>query len=338
MFDPFFQVCYRHAIGYLRYLKSRGYRLPLDHRTDKDPLTDLAIDVLGTFLQSKKGKPFFLIFDFFTRRKIRISAEADKEMLLDHLLILLRGHISQEIFGIRSEQFPQVENLKRRFRETTKPPLFTREPGKDGNDLVSLASESDKLRQDKPLIPLHQLLDLVHRAAMKTVSRSDWCLQIFESLKEMPEFKNCLQMSDLLAAVVRVNSELVEIEGMGGVTAPLPVHVENEIALTRQRAVEYVQQNLANKLIFKKRLTPEESERLVLACDRYLADLGASGNADKLPEYFRESMPPETHDRYLKEYKYLFESIVESALGYFRSELRKNPIIRAHGHYIKNEE
>ena len=46
-FREFFGLCYLRSRNYLGILRAKGWSLPVDARTDKDPIDDLAIDVLG---------------------------------------------------------------------------------------------------------------------------------------------------------------------------------------------------------------------------------------------------------------------------------------------------
>ena len=55
IFNDFYKFCYNYTKGYLHYLKRKNYQFPYDERTDKDPIDDLAIDILGFFLAKTTG-------------------------------------------------------------------------------------------------------------------------------------------------------------------------------------------------------------------------------------------------------------------------------------------
>jgi hypothetical protein len=92
-FDAFFQLCCHHSIGYLRYLKSRGFQLPLDYKVGRDPIPDLAFDILGFFLSSPKEQLFAVIFDCVKRTEIADPRQVDPGTLYHTFAACLLGFI-----------------------------------------------------------------------------------------------------------------------------------------------------------------------------------------------------------------------------------------------------
>ncbi|MEW5995414.1 MAG: hypothetical protein AB1744_13610, partial [Candidatus Zixiibacteriota bacterium] len=124
LFDRFFRLCCDETAGYLRYLRARGFRLPLDLSSDTDGLQNLAIDLLGTFLASPGGRPFPILMDYFKKTVRSELTQPDPAQLYHRFRALLHGHIRQERTRLFAAQDPQIENLKRRFKETLKEPTL----------------------------------------------------------------------------------------------------------------------------------------------------------------------------------------------------------------------
>jgi len=72
-FGTFYSVCFSQTITYLRYLKSRNWKLPIEKSENENPLADLAIDILGPLLQSCPGEPFLsFVTDLFGEQNTKI--------------------------------------------------------------------------------------------------------------------------------------------------------------------------------------------------------------------------------------------------------------------------
>jgi len=116
-FDRFYTICYNHTVGFLRRRKAMGYYLPLDQFSGNDPIADLAIDVLGFLLESKAGRSFHRILDHFTRVFGHNSGEVNDEALYAAFRSLVYGQARQNLSRIQKESDPQLEDLKRRFKD-----------------------------------------------------------------------------------------------------------------------------------------------------------------------------------------------------------------------------
>jgi len=44
-FKAFYTLCVRQTVGYLRFLQSQGWSLPIEKHDQENPLTDVAIDI-----------------------------------------------------------------------------------------------------------------------------------------------------------------------------------------------------------------------------------------------------------------------------------------------------
>ncbi len=75
IFLSFFRMTYSRSVVYLRYLKSKGFQLPLDQYAGQDPVADLAIDVLGSILRgSQTDPPYPEVFSFLEKAGVTDQA------------------------------------------------------------------------------------------------------------------------------------------------------------------------------------------------------------------------------------------------------------------------
>ena len=326
-FDAFFGLCYRHVLGYLGCLKTRGYQMPLEPKADRNPLADLAIDILGSLLQSTKEQPFTIIFDHYHRIGIVDFRQADPVILYDHFRSLLGGFVRQELSRLRKEADPQLDHLKRRFKDTLKPSDYTafRSDG-DPTEYVCLTQHNHDSRENYALISREELAVLVEDAFHRSRNRKQWCRAIFESLNDTTTVRNCIRKHELLAAVIAVNMKYVDVDGPGASRLPGANQgiVETAICEANKQTIVWLRDSVLQGFIEKERMTTEVAERFASAAERYLLDLAHSGDTDALPVYFREVMPETEHDRYLKEYKYLFETTISKAEEDFKKRLKKS--------------
>jgi len=347
-FDSFFKTCYSHTLGYLRYLKAKGFQLPLEHRSDGDPFGDLAIDLLGTFLRSTKDKPFPIVFDYFKKVGISDPDQADPDDIYHHFTLLLRGHIRQQLSRLKAQQDPQIDHLKRRFKEILIAPRFGSMQGSSGEECLFLIQHSRNLRggnrsQARPStsklpIPYDELLQIVERAYLKSTSRTAWCLNIFELLNETTEYQNLVKKHELLAAIVSVNAKYIDADGLQPTGLPtaenalLMRDIEEAIAQT----LVWLGETVLSGFVRKGRINGDEAERFRAASERYLSDLAHTGETDPIPQYFREVMPESEHDRYLSEYKYIFETTINDAVEDFKERLKKKTTVLKYRDYFKD--
>ena len=101
--DRFFNLCYRRTIGTLKYLKNKGIPIPLDQYAGEDPLSDIAIDILGSYFKSMPGKPFYAIFNQFKNCDINDTNDQGLEEIHDHFVSTFYVFIKQELSRILNE-------------------------------------------------------------------------------------------------------------------------------------------------------------------------------------------------------------------------------------------
>ncbi|MBN1212177.1 MAG: hypothetical protein JXA92_06320 [candidate division Zixibacteria bacterium] len=336
IFIPFFNMAFHLTKGYLLYLQKLGYKFPLKSY-ERQALNDLVIDILGTFLQSKPGRPYYIIFDYLRSRDCFPTGKAEPGRIFDEFTILLRRFIRQEISKLINEENPQVAKLKRRFKETlNKAPYHS---FKEGTECICLYSNKDNLRKDKPKLKHEELLSLVREALNQSKNRTDWCRKIFDLLDRETDRRNYIEKHRLLSAVIAVNIENVELEGATFISPDTPQKelLTKAVDETRQETLSWVEREPLQKYIDKGKITPETATRLLKAVDRFLADFGQNGDSDLITVYFREIAPEITQKEYLKEYKNVFETLINKAREDFIERLKKNPTIRAFGDYYNFE-
>lgn len=325
-FRSFFDLCHSMTVGLLKYYRSRGIAVPIEQADHDKALSDLAITMLGEFMQSHPQRPFELIFDYFDRHEMSCVDDVPVEQILDQFRILLSGFVKKRLFRWRKTENPQAEILKRRIKDILQPPEYERYTDENGNRwMVALATGKSNSHGDGPIIPFDQLLILVQEAYLHSHTRTAWCHAVFAALERESAYRHALILSDLLLAMVEVNArELEEV-------APCPSRpLSPEIGAVLQSVDRIIDATLIRmrqspiaSFYASGRITETEGEGLIAATRLYLMDLGYGGSTDSLPQYFRETMPVDEHERYIKRYKYVFESIVAAAVADFREQLAR---------------
>jgi hypothetical protein len=330
-------MSYAQAKGYLHYLRAKGHPLPLDTRADGDPLDDLAVDVLGPFLQSAPGRPFSLIFDYYRRAGFDDLAAADPADLYQHFTILLRGFVRKELCRLRGDADPQLDHLKRRFKDILKPPEYQIDyPDRDGRARVARRTAGTGMHEPTEPISAVRLAEIVERAYLDSTNRGQWCRRIFELLEEDAGSPDWVYRHEVLGAVIGVNLKYCDIDGLrpGRPSAAEQGLYLRDATEAREAAVAALRDGPLAGFIAKGRLTEDEGRRFEYAFELYVTDLVHTGEADLLPVYFREVMPEEAASQYLTRYKYVFETALNAALGHFRDHLRNSPTGRRYGAYF----
>jgi len=341
IFNDFYKFCYNYTKGYLHYLKRKNYQFPYDERTDKDPIDDLAIDILGFFLANKKNKqfhliyehflarknnkPFHVIYDYFSQHGINNFQSQSPEKLNDMFVVLLKGFIKKQLFKFKQSTNPQIENLKRRFKDIIRDSEVFKTLYINGTDYVYLESDENNLQDNNPLIPYNELESIALKYFIISKNTSQWCLNILSSINRLTEYRNMVSKYLLLTAVVKVNAEYIDSgeffthQASSTKSAWIISFIENAF----ETALDNLKSKTLPAYLKKQVISVDESELIYLACRNYLTDYCAhSGNTDPIPVYFREMMPLETHERYLKDYKNIFESSIKKMLAYFKNELK----------------
>jgi hypothetical protein len=338
-FNAFFEFTYRRTLAYLRYLHRQGFRLPIDDRTDSDPLADLVTDVLGEIVAPKGNVLFPELFKFLGGHCSFGFPDKERGKIEALYSAFLTVQIRQRLSRLRGERNPQIENLKRRIKDILKEPPFMVFPSSTGSGMMVCHIEDQNNHERSSFIPIDELKNLVEQAFLKTTTRSTWCTEIFRHLNKTTKYKPCIQLSDLIATMVEVNIRYIENNSIP--SAPLSgTHAEiikKRAKSAKQIAVDTIQLETVKRFVETGRITREEAGYFQKALDQYLEDFSTSGNTDQVPTYFRESMPPETHSRYLSDYKYVFETVLNSGREHFLMILRQDPIFRSLSNYFLME-
>jgi len=331
-FSDVFDDALVYATGYLLYLRHKGYRLPLDSYSEESATGDLALDVLGSLFQSKPARPFHIIFDYYRSLDLREFEGENPQKLWDLFEKLLKGHIHQELSRLKKHLNPQAEILKRRFKDIMKEDAYA--------GVVHGYTEFVHLKATQPdftlpVIPYEQLCVLVEEAFAGSTSRAGWCRTVLELLAAKSGYCGAVSRTDLLRVVVSVNAAFLEIPEFAPRSLPDAREgaIRNAISEIRRESLASVAQNVIAPFVQKKRIPAHDAERYLAACERYLDDFGHDGDTDAIPGYFREVMPEEYFDSYLKEFKYVFETVLQRAREDFASRLKNSPTVRQFGDY-----
>ena len=95
---------------------------------------------------------------------------------------------------------------------------------------------------------------------------------------------------------------------------------------------------MITRFVARGRLSAEDAPLVLTAIRTYLEDLIQDGEADKIPQYFLSQKPRLSQSDYLKQYKYVMDTVANRALAEFRRRLREDPTIWPFGHYSPDEE
>ncbi|RKX23866.1 MAG: hypothetical protein DRP47_12205 [Candidatus Zixiibacteriota bacterium] len=336
-FDNFYRMCYVHTVGFLRYLKIKGYQIPAEQQPDKHPFADLAIDILGTFLQSTKEQPYWVVFDYFSRKGIDDISNTDDEELYHQFRILLQGYVRKELSRLRNDTDPQIYHLKKRFKDILKESEYVI-CRIDGNciDFVSLQKNQHNLRDTLPPLSYENLTAIVEEAYLHSSTRNQWCQRVFELVDSHEVCQNFVKKHELLSAAVAVNLRYCDLDGLRPSKLTSADHglIVRAINEATSETLDWMQESILDGFVKKKRITKNESNRFQVAFEQFITDLAHVGEVDLLPAYFREVMPDDTYDRYLKDYKYVFETAMNKAEEEFKSRLKKKSTLQKYRGYL----
>ena len=338
-FDAFFKLCYQKTISRLGCLKQKGHRIPSEPDAINNALSKLTMDILGSFLRSDTNKPYVVIFNHFNKLKITDYSQTDSEEIFNQFKLLLSGYTHQELSRIKKETDPQLDHLKRRIKDIIKQPEFATFNEESYHiEYVCLAGDKTENLNNHPLIPYDELLNLVEEAYYISKNRNEWCRNVFKILDKTPEVQNRLKKHELISAMININIKYVEADGLRPSRLPDADYqlYKNDIEDAKKQSLLWLESEILQRFIQKGNITKEESQRFILAADIYLTDMIYSG-VDLLPVYFREVMPESKHSRYLKDYKYIFETSLYKTEEKFKNRI-KNSIKLNCSNYYRNRE
>jgi len=296
---------------------------------------DIAYDILGPFLASKKNRPYFVVFNYFEHHGL-MEPSVTSDTISEHFHILLRGFIRKELTLIRGVENPQIRNLKRRIKDILNGPDYSSRifPGESEEGVFAIRNDKD-LRDDLPPITPDSLDSIVREAFRTSSNRAEWCAQIFQLLNQDSEVRTAIPKHQLVSIMIAVNAEYTDAVGI--VTGHLPTPREEYLSQAARRAMsetlDWVQSTVITRFVTRDRLSAENAPLILNACRAYLEDLTENGDADKIPQYFLTQKPGLTQSDYLKQYKYVMDTVTNRALAELRKRLRENPTIWPFSHY-----
>ena len=188
--NDFFKICHQYTQGYLRYLKTRGFPIEIHDANEFKSLSDISYDVLGIFLESKKGKPFFRIFDYYKRHNIDFG-KTDGMELYNHFTILLRGYIRRKYKKIFRDENPALANLERRIKDILKESEYEtlKHKGDPSEYVYLLRGKNNPRRHRRPLM-MEDVLIIVEKSFRYKQTKKAWVREIFEELDNAEEYQN----------------------------------------------------------------------------------------------------------------------------------------------------
>ena len=324
-FDKFFEFCFSQTKQYLRYLRACDWQIPLEKESLEDSLNDLAYDILGSLLASKRDAPFYIIFDYFKRHGITAFMTVDEQLLKSDMLILLRGFIKRELGEMRKLSNPMAENLKRSVEYSFEKLGSVKTRDSSAPEKTFLKENETNLRSDKELISITSLNEIVLQAFNISKTTPQWCGKVFDLLNERKEYQNCLVRSELISMMIKVKSEFVDAFGIlhGKVETPRERHIRNLSANAITSALDCLKKIEIARFEQKGRIKAIDSGRLLAGCRRYLEDKYLNGGEDSIPSYFQQLIPDVSPQDYLKNFKYVFETLILNADERIRELLKR---------------
>lgn len=325
-FDTFFSLCHSTAMGFLRYCHSRGYSLPL-HRADREAAySDLAVTLIGELFRSEPGRAFAPIFDYFERHHLTNFQSVSGAELYRHFKTLICGFVKRQLFRLRKVENSQAEILKRRIKDILRSREYIKiETDYDEPVKVASAKSAQNLRENAPPVPSERLREVVEQAYVESLSRSEWCENIFKVLDAEDDYENAVGLNELLALMVSVNAEALQelLPRPNEPVSPETQAMRNFLDGLIQRTVGWAEKNVIGDFALQGRIEISHARAYGRALENYLLDLCHSGETDSMPQYFREVMPPDEHNCYAKQHKYMFERVISESVKYFTGRLKE---------------
>ncbi|MFH1891312.1 MAG: hypothetical protein ABIK83_01350 [Candidatus Zixiibacteriota bacterium] len=335
-FNEFYKLIYRHTLGCVSFLERKGYILPSETGDREQRLSDLTIDILGTLLRCDGSRPFHLVSEHFERYGMHDYDQVSSEDIRSCLSVLLNGHARQELHKLRKQDDPQIDNLKRRFKDILKGKEFAScSADSDRAEYVHLLKYAHDLRKDMRPSTGEFLQSVSEDAFRESNSRMTWCHDIFERINDETGYQNFAIKHELLSTVVSINCRELEFYAdlMHKPGGPKAGMLRRELDRGMAATLEWAETDLLIKFRENGRISESESVRLMTALNAYLSDFCEHGQTDPIPRYFKESMPPEACDRYLDDYKYVFETLVNKSIDYLKEFVRKKATSLGYGDY-----
>jgi len=335
-FTDFFEVAYRLTIAGLGFLRKRGYRLPDSNDGPSGDIDQAAYDILGALLRRDGERPFHVIFDYYEKLGINGFAGYEAAVLYDRFRALMLSFVRQELHRLRNQADPGVARIKARIARVLKSPGYAHRTIGEKQELISSSGAPDADSSGRDLMPYDNLLQLVEECYLETTTMELLVRRVLKRVADDGRFAPWIRQHEMTKAAVTVICRHVEIEGPAISCLPTATQLvlQQEIEKECEAAIVAVCQDCASRFIAKGRISEVDAARLVDAARRYLADFTNGGVTDPIPRYFAETMPAEAVERYLADYKYVFETIIGKAVEEFRERVRNNPTIRRLGFYL----
>ncbi len=324
-FIAFYRLCHNLAVGSLGYLQRRGYRLPVGPHNSFSSISDLAIDILGTFLRVEKNRKYGVIFGYFAREGIVEFDGVDPLVLMYKFRALLLGYVRQELYRITQQEYPDAADLKRRLNRILSGDNYSTLSLDGKSDLVCLKNANEITFMSKPLIPSNIMDYVAEEAYLTTRTIEEWCAKIFELLALRDEYLTAIPRHQLLAAAVKISGTHLEIDAIPPSALPTPeqMMIASELEKLREEVSVFVRTAVIDSFVRKGRISAETGVNFLKAAELFLADKCNGGQVDLLPAYFRETMPESEHEKYLNHYKYVFETVINRAEEEFVERIKR---------------
>lgn len=314
-FDRFLILALRLARAYIAMRVRRGsLYVPANEFPAASAVDDCACECLGSLFESRPGRPFYLITEYFGPR---IDSATPPDRIYALLQGVIAGHLDQELMRFN----PQSVAIRRAILRAMSEPEFEKVRA-GGHDHWALRSTANARREHLPQIEDDALQHVINGACRRFSDMPDRCRFTFEALNQDDRFQNLIECRRFIAILIRI---LTDHDGSAPSQGPDPNtdYIRRTVRILADNAMRSISEDLLPSLVKKRGLNDIECLALRHALTNLMTDFAEDGSHDLLPGYLKEVMPAGSEKVYLQRYKYAWETLVANAKERLRAGLRE---------------
>lgn len=312
----FYELAFHFTRSYIRILRTRGWRLPVEDFSSETAIDDLTIDLLAPLFASDTGRPCHIITDYLSPR---CHTAASDEDVVTFAKALIAGHVRQELTDLVWGRRPEQGRLRRRIREITEGDGYL--PFEEsGTVMIRWRHAANGPRDEARVIDDGELHAIVLESSSKHSQMPDRCRSVFETLDGMDWLRNAIPRYRLVGVFCRALDELAQTT-TPETSSPQADYVRKRARHLAGRAIDDIMQSDFAVFELKKGFDDAMRGKYIVALTRLVDDLIAHGEHDLLPRYLKEQLGEDAGDSYLSVHKHSWETIVKRCLGRLRELL-----------------
>jgi len=324
-FVPFYAVCRCLTRKYLGTLRAKGWSLPIEDRLERDPLKNLADELLEHLFCVGGSEPNSRICAYFRKQGMASFDDAEPERLVNLFMPFFIKEIKQQLYELYHTRDPEQARIRERFKRILRSGRFTTIT-LNGRELICQPEHIDACVPDKPSPPRAILEGLAWEALLSAKTETVLVAGLFERMSELPEYLPAVEPRLLLQALVQVRLAFLEQELPSPAKLPPPniATALAQLGTAVEEAVQVVASEVFPRWVRQGKLDEVMAAAWQRAIRLYLNDYWQDGgNANSPVVYYREVSPTKVHADYNRKYRYLFENTLKTAVDIVRERLRK---------------